>query len=65
MGQEEANIFEAHRMLLEDPEMIDPIRQAIDGGDNAAFAISQTMSSVIEMFENMGRRLYAGARPPT
>lgn len=24
MGQEEANIFEAHRMLLEDPEMIDP-----------------------------------------
>lgn len=53
MGQEEANIFEAHRMLLEDPEMIDPIRQAIDGGDNAAFAISQTMSSVIEMFENM------------
>jgi len=53
MGAEEAAIFEAHKMILEDPELTAPIYAAIEGGENAAAAIEGAMISVIEIFEAM------------
>lgn len=53
MGKEEAAIFEAHKMILEDPELTTPIEDAISGGQNAAAAIDSAMGTVIEMFEQM------------
>lgn len=53
IGSEEAAVFEAHAMLLEDPTLTDPIYQAIEEGSNAAQAVNTAMDSVIAMFESM------------
>lgn len=54
MGASEAEIFEAHKMILEDSEMTDPIRDSIrSDGDNAAWAIEKNMNGVIELFTAM------------
>ena len=54
IGEEEATIFEAHLMILEDPEMIEQIEKKIqDNKVNAEWALKEISEMFIAMFENM------------
>ena len=53
IGPDEAAVFEAHAMLLEDPTLTDPIVQAIESGENAAKATQDAFDALISMFESM------------
>jgi len=53
IGDKEAAIFEAHTMILQDPELSAPILSSINDGDNAAHAISANFDSLVAMFEEM------------
>lgn len=54
IGEEEATIFEAHLMILEDPEMSLQIEMEIkDNKVNAEWALKQTSETFIAMFEAM------------
>jgi phosphocarrier protein FPr len=46
VGESDATIFDAHLMLLEDRELLDSIRAAVDGGSSAAAAWNTAMSGV-------------------
>jgi phosphotransferase system enzyme I (PtsI) len=51
---EEAAIFDAHAMFLEDPTLIDAVRQAIEkGAMNAEFAINEAVEAHAQTLENM------------
>lgn len=52
-GEEKAAIFSAHLLLLGDPEMLGAIEAKIDDGWNAEFALQETSTMYIEMFEAM------------
>ncbi|MBE7549699.1 MAG: phosphoenolpyruvate--protein phosphotransferase [Anaerolineales bacterium] len=52
VGAEEAQIFEVHRMFLEDPAFTGVIKEAIETSQiNAEAAVSQTASALVEQFE--------------
>lgn len=53
MGNEQAAIFEAHQMMIEDPEYAGGIREAISAGTPAPKAIEQVTSLFAAMFEAM------------
>ena len=54
IGEEEATIFEAHLMILEDPEMLEQIEKKIqDNKVNAEWALKEISEMFIAMFENM------------
>ncbi|MNS09123.1 Phosphoenolpyruvate-protein phosphotransferase [compost metagenome] len=54
LGEKKAEIFESHLLILNDPELIDPVRTMIsDEQVNAEFALNETASQFISMFENM------------
>ena len=54
LGQEEADIFEAHLMILEDPELIvNTISQIEKDNVNVEFAFDQIINQYIEIFESM------------
>lgn len=54
IGEEEATIFEAHLMILEDPEMSQQMEKEIqDNSVNAEWALKQTSETFIAMFEAM------------
>lgn len=58
MGASKAEIFEAHLMLLEDPDYIDAIIEGIDNeGMNAEFKLHEVASSFIEMLSSMDNEL--------
>lgn len=51
---EEAAIFEAHLLVVKDPELIGPINQKIaDEGVNAEFALHEVSSMFVALFESM------------
>jgi len=53
-NESEAQIFEAHRMMLEDPEFIGAVREAITSGSaNAAYAVKKIADSYIAIFEQI------------
>ncbi|MEG0258476.1 MAG: phosphoenolpyruvate--protein phosphotransferase [Lysinibacillus sp.] len=52
-GEEKAAIFSAHLLLLNDPEMLSAIEAKITDGWNAEFALQETSTMYIEMFEAM------------
>lgn len=52
-GEEKAAIFSAHLLLLGDPEMLGAIEAKIGEGWNAEFALQETSTMYIEMFEAM------------
>lgn len=53
-NESEAQIFEAHMMMLEDPEFTDAIREAIKSGSaNAAYAVKKVADSYIAIFEQI------------
>lgn len=54
MGAEEAEIFNAHILVLKDPELIHPIKDKIRSEKvNAEQALKETTDSFIEIFEAM------------
>ncbi|SFM21623.1 phosphotransferase system, enzyme I, PtsI [Gracilibacillus orientalis] len=54
LGDEHAEIFSAHLLVLSDPELINPIKDKIETEQvNAEFALDETAQMFIEMFENM------------
>jgi len=55
-GEEKAAIFSAHLLLLGDPEMIGAIESKIGDGWNAEFALQETSTMYIEMFEAMDNK---------
>src|SRR5699024_9816176 len=51
MGHEQAEIFSAHLLILEDPELLQPVRDNIQGNHvNAEAALQETTDSFIQMF---------------
>src|SRR5699024_10827895 len=54
MGDEQAEIFSAHLLILQDPELLTPVKDSIQNDHvNAEAALKKTMDSFIEMFETM------------
>lgn len=54
IGLEESKIFEAHLMMLEDPEFIDKSKELISSKKvNSAWAVSSVSKSFIEIFESI------------
>lgn len=54
LGAEKAEIFEAHLLVLNDPELIGPVEEQIrNSGINAEFALQEVAAGFVTMFENM------------
>ncbi|GAA0441978.1 phosphoenolpyruvate--protein phosphotransferase [Lentibacillus halophilus] len=54
MGDEQAEIFSAHLLVLDDPELIGPIKDKITGDHvMAEAALEETTNTFIDMFNNM------------
>ncbi|MEW9667878.1 phosphoenolpyruvate--protein phosphotransferase [Ammoniphilus sp. 3BR4] len=54
LGEDKAAIFAAHLLVLNDPELLDPVRENIrNEGVNAEFALSEVAKMFIAMFEQM------------
>lgn len=54
IGEDEAEIFTAHRMMLEDPEFLGGIKEKIkDEKVNAEWAVNEVANFYIDMFENI------------
>lgn len=51
VGPEEAQIFEAHLMMIEDPELLDPIRAGIESGALPEKSVKETFAVQISIFE--------------
>jgi phosphotransferase system enzyme I (PtsI) len=54
LGADKAAIFEAHLLVLSDPELLNPIKEAISNERiNAEFTLNETANMFIKMFEDM------------
>lgn len=54
LGEKKAEIFESHLLILNDPELLTPVRDKIESAKaSAEFALDETASEFITMFENM------------
>lgn len=54
LGEEHAEIFSAHLLVLRDPELVDPIKDKIKNDSvNAAQALSEVTQMFVSMFESM------------
>lgn len=54
IGENEAQIFEAHAMILEDTMLIDGIKDKIaDEGVNAEYAVNEVASDIMQIFDSM------------
>ncbi len=54
IGEDEAKVFEAHMMILDDPEMFSQVENKINEGKvNADWALKEVSDMFIEMFKNM------------
>lgn len=54
VGEKEAEIFNAHRMMIEDPEFIGDVKETIKSQKvNSEWAVKTTADRYIEMFENI------------
>ncbi|MHC5267628.1 phosphoenolpyruvate--protein phosphotransferase [Enterococcus sp. LJL98] len=63
LGEEEAQVFDAHLMVLSDPEMIGQIKQNIsDNKVNAEHALKEVTDMYIGMFEAMEDNAYMQER---
>jgi phosphoenolpyruvate-protein phosphotransferase len=52
IGQEEAQIFEVHRMFLSDPAFVDTIKQTVDTEKiNVEAALAQTVADLVTQFK--------------
>ncbi|MDK4464509.1 phosphoenolpyruvate--protein phosphotransferase [Enterococcus faecium] len=63
LGEAEAQVFDAHLMVLSDPEMVGQIKQNIkDNGVNAESALKEVTDMYIGMFEAMEDNAYMQER---
>jgi phosphotransferase system enzyme I (PtsI) len=53
LGEEVAAVFEAHLLMLQDPEMTNQIKQMIQEGNSSDYATEQVSNTFITMFESM------------
>lgn len=54
MGEDQAEIFSAHLLVLEDPEIMDGVSSKItEEGANAEYALSEVANMYVDMFEYM------------
>ncbi|WDF04142.1 phosphoenolpyruvate--protein phosphotransferase [Shouchella hunanensis] len=54
LGEDKAEIFSAHLLVLSDPELIDSVKGKInDDGVTAEYALNEVANMFISMFENM------------
>ena len=54
VGEHEAEIFTAHRMMLEDPEFLGAVKEIIINENiNSEWAVNQVANMYIEMFQNI------------
>src|SRR5690606_17285404 len=54
VGLKEAKIFNAHKMMMEDPEFIGDVKETIKSqGVNAEWAVKAIADKYIKMFENI------------
>jgi len=54
VGEYESQIFDAHLMILSDPEMIENVEKDISGGlINAEYCFSQRMNAIVRRFESL------------
>ncbi|MEJ9313119.1 phosphoenolpyruvate-utilizing N-terminal domain-containing protein, partial [Priestia megaterium] len=54
LGDDKAEIFEAHLLVLSDPELINPIKDKITNENvNAEHALDEVAAMFINMFESM------------
>lgn len=54
LGEKKAEIFESHLLILDDPELISPVKDKIAAESvTAEYALNETAAQFIEMFENM------------
>ncbi|OMF32579.1 phosphoenolpyruvate--protein phosphotransferase [Paenibacillus sp. FSL H8-0548] len=61
LGEDKAEIFEGHLMILEDPDFIDAIALKItDEAMNAEFTLHETAQSFIELLQSMSDELLRG-----
>ncbi len=60
LSAEDAEIFEAHRMILEDPELVDAIEGQIKDGANAAQATKAVIDMFYDMFDAMDDPYFKG-----
>ncbi len=54
LGESEAQIFEIHRMLIEDEDLVESIRAEIQGGKSAEDAFEAAVTQYVKMFEALG-----------
>ena len=63
LGDEEAQVFDAHKMILADPEFTGAIEQQIkDQSVNAEQALSDVSNNFIQIFEGMTDNAYMQER---
>ncbi|EXJ22875.1 Phosphoenolpyruvate-protein phosphotransferase of PTS system [Alkalibacterium sp. AK22] len=63
LGEEEAQVFDAHAMVLSDPDLIDQTHAVVDNEQvNAEFAFKQVTDTFIAMFEGMEDNAYMQER---
>ncbi|MFF2876651.1 phosphoenolpyruvate--protein phosphotransferase [Gottfriedia sp. NPDC057991] len=54
LGEDKAAIFSAHILVLNDPELVNPVKDKIKSeGVNADFAMNEVASMFVQMFESM------------
>lgn len=53
MGEDKAEIFSAHLLVLEDPELLDAVEAKVKEGVNAEFAMKEVSDMYVSMFESM------------
>ncbi|MGG4221437.1 phosphoenolpyruvate--protein phosphotransferase [Paenibacillus jamilae] len=54
LGEKKAEIFASHLLILNDPELIDPVKAKIrDEQLNADYALNEVATQFVSMFENM------------
>ncbi|MER2063588.1 MAG: phosphoenolpyruvate--protein phosphotransferase, partial [Alkalibacterium sp.] len=63
LGEEEAQVFDAHIMVLSDPDLMDQTKSVIDSENvNAEYAFKQVTNTFITMFEGMEDNAYMQER---
>ncbi|WP_394740185.1 phosphoenolpyruvate--protein phosphotransferase [Natronococcus roseus] len=56
VGEQEAEVFDAHRQFLADPQIEDGVESAIEDGLPVEHAVQRAFADPIEQFEGMGGR---------
>lgn len=59
LGEEEAEVFEAHKTILLDPELKAQVEQKINAGTDAGTAAKETTDAFITMFESMDNEYFS------